>query len=594
MRTDIKKSEFLGRLRANPPKDTSLAVVHAIVDRVDPLLGVAFEKYQTYAEVSATGLRTVARTIPALHRHGLLRKQTRHDGPPVLWLPKIMDMQADEALRRAAWLAHNKNENSQNYFTAGNSKVAARAHARRAGERARNEIVSPSLDTGKQLALRQQHRAKATSHPHVNDREILRLVHSEWDARGLTPENPEALSIAIHALGNSRPEGFKYLDGRALRKAYQRARARLPQGYDRWVGLIEKWDKSFGRQRARDLIERLVAAFGDRGPRDILGHLFDRLEHQTCDHMPKKVRRLKLECERLENDKYYFPLRGSRQLRPLKTDAIKEQVYAALADGPKTKTELARIFGKTSGAISSVGLRLRNEGKIRSIWRGQFMWARASTEPRFIPACEAIATALKNGPMSVPELSQKTGKARSTVKCALHRHLLPKGEIIRSKFGTYALAGTEPVYISKRDAIIAALKEGPVSVQTLAQVTCTTPTSLYQFIDPLLADGRIIRIKHGTYALARSAPVFVKTCDAILKALNKKAMRLGPLLQHVNRSTNISRSRGTVTTVLGRLKKEGRIKQDQWGGEYRLALASGVIVGSLPGRGRSSSAASAP
>jgi hypothetical protein len=582
MRTDIKKHEFLGRLRANPPKDTSLAVVHAIVDRVDPLLGVAFEKYQTYAEVSATGLRTVARTIPALHRHGLLRKQTRHDGPPVLWLPEIMDMQADEALRRAAWLAHNKNENSQNYFTAGNSNVAARAHARRASERARNEIeaegepkrtnaLSPSLDTGKQLALRQQHRAKAKSYTHANDREILRLVHIEWDARGLTPEDPEALSIAIHALGNSRPERFKYLDGRALRKAYHRARARLPEGYDRWVGLIEKWEKSFGRQRARYLIERLVAAFGDR-PREILGHLFDRLEHQICDHLPKKVRRLESECERLENNKYYLPLTGSRQLRPLKTDAIKEQVYAALADGPKTKTELARMFGKTSGAISSVGLRLRNEGKIRSIWRGgQFMWARASTEPRFIPACEAIATALKNGPMSVPELSQKTGKARSTVKCALHRHLLPKGEINRSKFGTYALAGTEPLYISKRDAIIAALKEGPVTVQTLVQVTCTTPTSLYQFIDPLLADGKIIRIKHGTYALARSAPVFVKTCDAILKALNKKAMRLGPLLQHVNRSTNISRSRGTVTTVLRRLKKEGRVKQDQWGGEYRLA-----------------------
>jgi hypothetical protein len=69
------------------------------------------------------------------------------------------------------------------------------------------------------------------------------------------------------------------------------ARARLPEGYDRWVGLIEKWEKSFGRQRARYLIERLVAAFGDR-PREILGHLFDRLEHQICDHLPKKVQRL--------------------------------------------------------------------------------------------------------------------------------------------------------------------------------------------------------------------------------------------------------------------------------------------------------------
>src|SRR4029077_17997086 len=130
MRTDIKKNEFLGRLRANPPKHISLAVVHAIVDQVDPMLGVAFEKYGKYAEVSATGLRTVARTIPALHRHGLLRKQPRHDGPPVLWLPELMDMQADEALRRAAWLAHHKGENPQHYFTLGNGDVAKSAHAR--------------------------------------------------------------------------------------------------------------------------------------------------------------------------------------------------------------------------------------------------------------------------------------------------------------------------------------------------------------------------------------------------------------------------------------------------------------------------------
>jgi hypothetical protein len=574
MAAAFKKKEFLAKLGANLPENVSLPVARAIVDNVDPVLGVAFAKYEKYAELSTTGLRTVERTIPALHRHGLLRRQYRHDGPPVMWLPEIIDMQAEEAIRRAAWLARHKDENPQNYFTAGDSNLVARAHVRRGSEQARNDEAEreptrtnapdPSLEVG------QQRRAKSKSSIHANDREILRLINNECDARGLTPENPEALSIAIHALGNSRPERFKYLDGRALRKAYQRARARLPGGYDRWVGLIEKWDKSFDRQGARDLVERLVTAFGDR-PREILGHLFDRLEHQICDHLPKKVRRLELECDRLENNKYYLPLTGSRQLRPLKADAIAEQVYAALADGPKTKIELAGMFGKTSGAISSVGLRLRNEDKIRSIWRGdQFMWARASTEPRFIPACEAIVAALKNGPMSVPKLAQTTGKARSTVKCALHGHLL-QSEIIRTKFGTYALAGMEPVYISKRDAIIAALKEGQATLQMLAQVACTTPTSLYQFINPLIAQGKIIRTKRGTYALARSAPVFVKTCDSIIKALNKKAMRLGPLLQHINRSTNISRSRGTVTTVLGRLKREGKVKQDRWGGEYRLA-----------------------
>jgi len=577
MTTAIKKEEFLGKLGANLPQQVSLPVVQAIVDRVDPILGVAFARYEKYAEVSATGLRTVARTIPALHRRGLLGKQSRHDGPPVLWLPEIMDMQADEALRRAAWLAHHSDEHPQNYFTAGNGNAAERARARRPSEPASDEIdvegepkttnaPNPSLDTGTQLELRQQRPAKSKSPAYPNDPEILRLVHSEWDAQGLTPEDPQALTKAIHALGNSWPERFKHMDRRALRKAYQRARKRLPVGYDRWIGLVETWDKSYDRQKARNLVDRLLTAVGDRS-HEILDRLFGRLEKQICDHLPKKVRRLESECERLKRDNCYTP-----RHRPPRTDAIKEQVYAALADGPKTKKELARMFKKTDGAISSVGTRLRNEGKITTIWCGeQFMWARVSpTLPSFIPARDAIVEALKKGPMTIPALARATGKGVSTVKSALHWHLLPNRKVIRTKFGTYALHGAEP-YISKRDAIIAALKEGPMTIRTLAQVTCTTPTSLYQFIDPLLANGKIIRTKRGTYALARTAPVFVTTCDAIMRSLSKRAMRLGPLVKHINKSLNISRSRGTITTVLRRLKREGAIKQDRSGGEYRLA-----------------------
>jgi predicted transcriptional regulator len=540
---------------------------------------------EKYADVSATGLRTVARTIPALHRHGLLGKKSRHDGPPVLWLPEIMDMQADEALRRAAWLAHHKDENPQNYFTAGNGNVAECAHAGRASERARDEIdvegepkttnaPNPSLDTGTQLELRQQRRAKAKSPPYANDREILRLVHSEWDARGLTPEDPQALTKAIHALGYSRPERFKHMDGRALRKAYQRARGRLPVGYDRGIGLVEKWDKSYDRQKARNLVDRLVTAVGNR-PRGILDRMFDHLERQICDYLPKKVRRLEDECERLEKDEDYIP-----QLRDLKPDAFSEKVYAALADGPKTKRELARMFGKSYGAISSVGLRLRNEGKIRTIWRrGQFMWARASTAPRFIPARDAIVEALRKGPMTIPALARDIGKGTSTVKSALHRHLLANGTVIRTKFGTYALAGTEPPYVSKGDTIVAALENGPITFQALAQEIRSPPSSLPQFLDPLLAKGTVIRTKRGIYALPGSAPVYVPTCDAIISALTKKTMKLGPLVQHVNKSTKSTRSRSTIRAVLARLKKQGTVKQDRRGGEYRLVRRVRAVRG---------------
>jgi hypothetical protein len=539
MITEIKTNKFLRKLDANLPRYVSLPVVYAILDHVDPILGVACATYEKYAKASATGLRTVARTIPALHQHGLLRKQSRYDGPPVLWVPELLDMKADEAVRRARRLAHHKDENPP--------------------------AANPSLDTCEQLKLREQRCAKAKAPGHTDKQKILRLVYSYCDARGLTPQDPQTLTKAIHDAARIRPDGLKHLDGRALRKAYNRARALLPEAYDRWVGLIEKWDKSYNRQKARGLVDRLVTAVGNR-PRGILGKLFDHLERQICDHLPKKVGRLESECEHLEKDAYYIP-----QLRDLKRDESSDQVYAALADGPKTMKQLAQIFGRSYDAIRSIGVRLRHAGRIKSIWRGdQFMWAQAGTAPLFVPARDAIVEALKEGPINVSRLAKKTGKGESTVKIALHRHLLRNGKVMRTKHGIYALAGTASPYISKCDAIIAALKKGPMTGTTLAQETGTTPSSLYQFIDLLLANRKVIRIKHGTYALAGTGQVFVPTSDAIIKVLSKQAMTLGPLVRRVNKSTNSSRSPGTVTTVLRRLKKEGTVKQDRRGGEYRL------------------------
>jgi DNA-binding transcriptional ArsR family regulator len=240
MITDITKNEFLKKAR-NLRGKVSLAVVDAILDHVDPILGVASATYDKYADVSGTGRRTVERTIPVLYRHGLLRKQSRRDGPPVLWLPEIMDMQADEAVRRREWLAHHKGENPQNYFTAG------RAPARLANERAcdidvegetkRTDAV-PAVHVDRQIDEQRFAKATPKSPAHANDQEILRLVDRELDAQGLTPEEPKALTKAIHAMGKSGPERLKHLDGRGLRKAYQRARGRLPVGYDRWIGLV--------------------------------------------------------------------------------------------------------------------------------------------------------------------------------------------------------------------------------------------------------------------------------------------------------------------------------------------------------------------
>jgi lambda repressor-like predicted transcriptional regulator len=394
--------------------------------------------------------------------------------------------------------------------------------------------------------------------------QLIRRIHAYWDTQGMTPSDPEALTKAIHAI--TTPERFKDMDRRGLLKVYRRARARLPVGYDRWMGLIEKWDKSYDRGKARKLADRLVTAVRDR-PLRILDRMFDHLEQQICDHLPKKVRRLEDECERLKKDEYYMP-----DLRRLKTDALKELVYAALADGPKTKKELARMFRKPCGRISSAGRRLQNDGQIATIWHeGQFMWARASTEPPFIPGREAIIAALKKGPMTIPALAAEIGKGTSTVKCARHRYLLANGTVIRTKFGVYALAGTEPAYVSRGDAIVAALKKGHMSFQALAREINNPPSSLPQFLEPLLAKGTVIRTKRGIYTLPGSAPVHVPTCEAIISALSKRPMKVGALVRHVNKLTTSTISRGAIGNVLSRLKKEGTVKQEQPYGEYRLA-----------------------
>src|SRR5271167_34547 len=99
----------------------------------------------------------------------------------------------------------------------------------------------------------------------------MRRIHAYWDAQEMTHTDPQALPKAIQTI--KLPECFKDMDGRALGKVYRRARGRLPVGYDRWIGLIEKWDKSYDRRKARDLVDRLVMAVGDRPP-EILSQLF--------------------------------------------------------------------------------------------------------------------------------------------------------------------------------------------------------------------------------------------------------------------------------------------------------------------------------
>jgi hypothetical protein len=92
---------------------------------------------------------------------------------------------------------------------------------------------------------------------------LIHRIDAYCDAHGMTPSDPQALAKAIHAI--KLPEPLKHKYGRALVKVYRRAKRRLPVGYDRWVDLIAKWDKSYDRPRARDLVaRRSIGDFGEK------------------------------------------------------------------------------------------------------------------------------------------------------------------------------------------------------------------------------------------------------------------------------------------------------------------------------------------
>ena len=301
------------------------------------------------------------------------------------------------------------------------------------------------------------------------------------------------------------------------------------------------------------------------------------------DYPPKKILELERQCVRLEKNEYYLP-----QYRPRKKDELGTRVYADLADGPKTRQQLSQRFGRSLHAIRSVGQQLRHAGLIKTVWYGdRSMWARTDMAVDFFPMRNAILYALKQGPMTLPMLVRKTDKKMGSIKSELHLHLVSKGEVIRTRYGVYALPGTAPQYVSNKDAICAALKNGPMTRQALASEVGSTPLLLQQFIDSLLAKGTIIRTKRGVYALAGTAPVYVTTSDAIMSGLTKKPMKMDALVRHVNRLTKSASPQAMIHSVLLRLKEHGTVKQDRRGGEYRLVRRACAVRGQAGQRRRS-------
>jgi hypothetical protein len=105
------KQRLLDRLFKCRTRELNIRVVRAILGYLNKDHGVAFAKYHHYAAKSGMSERIVQRTIQVGHDYLVLQRAYRQ-GAPVIWFPELMDMEPDEAVRRADALAdgyrHNK------------------------------------------------------------------------------------------------------------------------------------------------------------------------------------------------------------------------------------------------------------------------------------------------------------------------------------------------------------------------------------------------------------------------------------------------------------------------------------------------------
>jgi hypothetical protein len=95
-----EKQALIDRLIRARIKELNVAVMRTIISMINKDQGVAFAQFTVYAQKSSVSERTVLRTVKTARDRGIL-KQAWRPGAPALWAPDLMDMEPEEAARRA-------------------------------------------------------------------------------------------------------------------------------------------------------------------------------------------------------------------------------------------------------------------------------------------------------------------------------------------------------------------------------------------------------------------------------------------------------------------------------------------------------------
>jgi predicted transcriptional regulator len=398
----------------------------------------------------------------------------------------------------------------------------------------------------------------------VNGGERMTTTHPEtkWDAairlkllRFVEAESPTKLFNALFNIRPKLPAPYSSFGVSALRTAYHRARDWLPQQYRQQIAIVEsRGGRSFGRERARDLVDSVIVATGDHRLAR-LNEVFDYMERRVRwdGNYAKDIRWLEHERDKMAKDDLYWP-----ELKPLQRDILAEKVFLEIElKGPQSRQQLMQTFGKTASAMASVGVRMRKRGEIVNIRRdGKVLWALASTHAAYVGAANAILAELAEGNKTDAEIAKRTGIKRGTIKSA-RGILVKQGKVVPSEGNTYALPGRGLPRISTSDAVEAALtKNDDMDTNAIARNIGRKKWAVQRALRRLIEKKKVIPTSRSTYALAGAKPAYISTRDSVIALLSKKGeMRFGAIVKSLGRSPS------AVIKALSGLLEEGVIKK---------------------------------
>jgi hypothetical protein len=251
--------------------------------------------------------------------------------------------------------------------------------------------------------------------------------------------------------------------------------------------MLQKWGLS--PEKARELVDRLIAVTTTAHKRADLGQLFDYVGRRRMYSRPRKVEWLRRAADKIQADRHYWPIRAGREL----PDTNAGRVLAMLRGAPRnraTVSDIAAVTGIKRRTCQDLLVSMNASKDIVRVADGEYALRAEGIIPYVLPST-AILDALKDGPAAPAELCARTGKSKSQIAGALN-WLWKHKKIVRIRPNLWGLPGTAPPYIIARDAVIEALQSGSKTVRELVAATGKNRGAIWQALRGLKAEDLLI------------------------------------------------------------------------------------------------------